>query len=103
MDGVSSRPKCVLYCQEATWRWEEDEWMDGWWSPGMGQLQVAVAVAGLGEGGLWQGMRAGQGTWYPGTWASGHVHDTTTQSAGGSRPPLSQQASKLARQASAVG
>lgn len=22
MDRVSSRPKCVLYCQEATWRWK---------------------------------------------------------------------------------
>lgn len=46
--------------------------MDGWLvESGMGQLQVEVAVAGLGEGGLWQGMRAGQGTWHPGTWAPG--------------------------------
>lgn len=66
---------------------EKDEWMDGWWSPGMGQLQVAVA--GLGEGGLWQGMRAGQGTGYQGTWAPGHVHDTKTK-CGRKPPPLSQ-------------
>lgn len=62
---------------------------------GMGQLQVAVA--GLGEGGLWQGMRAGQGTWYPGTWASGHA-DTLwccTYKRGRKPPPLSQWASKL--------
>lgn len=64
-------------------------WMDGGvleWGSCKSQLQLQV----WGRGGLWQGMRAGQGTWYPGTWASGHVHDTTTQSAGGSRPPLSQ-------------
>lgn len=53
---------------------------------GMGQLQVAVA--GLGEGGLWQGMRAGQGTWYPGSWAPGHTLASCAAartSAGGSR------------------
>lgn len=62
---------------------------------GMGQLQVAVA--GLGEGGLWQGMRAGQGTWYPGSWAPGHAGTLRccTNKRGRKPPPLSQYASNL--------
>ena len=64
--------------------------MDGWVvESGMGQLQVAVA--GLGEGGLWQGMRAGPG--HLGTRAPGRLGTLASCGAAQAReskpPPLS--------------
>ena len=92
MDRVSSQPKCVLYCQEATWRWKG--WMNEWAlvESGMGQLQVAVA--GLGEGACGRACGQGQGTWYPapgrlGTLARWHACDAAPKR-GRKPPPLSQ-------------
>lgn len=60
-----------------------DEWVLV--ESGMGQLQVAVA--GLGEGGLWQGMRAGPGHLVPGTWAPGHAGTVAVLRRRGRKPP----------------
>lgn len=61
---------------------EKDEWMDGWWSPGMGQLQVAVA--GLGEGGLVAGHAGRPGHRVPGhlgAWARTRHKDKVREEA----------------------
>lgn len=54
----------------------EVERMNGWMVGGVWNGAVASCSSScrFGGGGLWQGMRAGQGTWYPGTWAPGQWH-----------------------------